>query len=502
MKILPFSSIYKDFMGPMGQKRLLRSTLFLFFPLLLGGCWAPLSTTLSPGHDTDTLQLALPALEQADNTIPAPFPLDWWQLFHDSQLVELEKEATEGNLDFQLWAARLQESSAALGITASANKPSITGSAGYTRAAISDEDPLAILGIPTRPFNWYEVGFQASWELDLWGHVQHQVEAIQLRLEASGYEMEWARVSVAARVARIYLSLRGVGEIIAILTKDCKAAEELLHLAKSRQKNGIGTRQETASYAADLAAAKSRLPELKKATNSLESNLAMLLGKAPGELNNIQFPSPQPPLPSPPPFGVSSEWARKRPDILAAESRLNATLADVLTAKADFYPRVSLHGGVGLEAMSLSGLGNWDARQFAIGPAVYLPIFTGGRLEKTLTLAEATQQHAAISYQKTVLAAWHEVNKALDGCSSELRRLNKLKQAEARTREVLDGTVWEQQQGVANMAHVLQRRRQLLQTQARIADARTRLNLELVVLYQSLGGGWAEQGRADVALGE
>jgi NodT family efflux transporter outer membrane factor (OMF) lipoprotein len=199
------------------------------------------------------------------------------------------------------------------------------------------------------------------------------------------------------------------------------------------------------------------------------------------------------------PIGIPSGLARQRPDILQAEARLRAAVADIGAAQADFYPRISLTGSIGLQAFDFSDLGSWDSRHFSIGPTLHLPIYQGGRLKSNLALTEARHRLAGIAYQQTVLRAWHEVDDALNAYATELKRHDQLQLAFTQNQTALNVAQRAYQQGTANFTSVLVARRSLLSSQAELADSATASALSVVSLYRSLGGGWSPELRPEAA---
>lgn len=220
--------------------------------------------------------------------------------------------------------------------------------------------------------------------------------------------------------------------------------------------------------------------------------LSLLLGEPPQALqSDVQAASALPRGPLRIPVGLPSELARRRPDIRRAEAALHGAIAQVGVAQADFYPRITLDGNVGLQSLQLSDLG-WDSRRFAFGPSLSVPLFDGGRLRGALQLREAHQQEAAILYRKTVLAAWHEVDDALMAYHSEQRRYASLEQAVGQTRQALDNAEQQYAQGTVDFLNVLSVQNALLANQAALVDSDSQVSLALVDMYRALGGGWQE----------
>jgi NodT family efflux transporter outer membrane factor (OMF) lipoprotein len=287
------------------------------------------------------------------------------------------------------------------------------------------------------------------------------------------------------------LQLRGTQAQLDIAQQNRLVAERTLGLAESRERNGVATRFETSSARAQLAAVKALVPELIQRRNVQMNALALLLGAAPRTLDvQLRNAMPLPALPIDVPVGVSSELARRRPDILRAEAELHAATAAIGVAKADFYPRIGLKGRVGVEAFEFGDLGSWDSRFFSVGPTVLLPIFQGGRLTQRLALNEARQKTAALAYRQTVLRAWHEVDNALDAWAAQQRQHAELLISYEQSMEALRVAERGYQEGAADYLSVLTAQRNLLASQTSLNGSATGAALTLVNLYKSLGGGW------------
>jgi NodT family efflux transporter outer membrane factor (OMF) lipoprotein len=343
-----------------------------------------------------------------------PVPAAWWTLFNDEKLSALESRVAGASLDLQAAASRVRQSRALLGVASAQSLPGVGASTGYSRAANSANGPLAALGAPSTPYDLWQTGFEANWEIDLWGQAASNREAASANVQASIFDQESIRVFVSAEVARNYLLLRGVQANLEILRQNRDIGVHALRLATSRQANGVATRFETSAARAQLATVDALAFETGNRRDRLMNALALLLGEPPRQLDGeLGTAMPAPLMPQRLPVGVPSELSRRRPDIQRAEAQLRSATAAIGAAKADFYPRISLKGSLGLLAFDGQDLGNWSSRQFSVGPTIYLPIFQGGRLQSTLALTEARQQSAAIAYQQTVLQAWHEVDNAL-----------------------------------------------------------------------------------------
>lgn len=478
---------------------------------LLAGCtvgpnfkaphWAsPVSWFSGPKEKTATAR-SMP--------VAAPINPDWWKLFHDPGLTALENRVAAENLDVRLATIRLAESRAQLGFAQAAQFPTFNANASYTRQKASDvgvfanaPNPLGANGAQgsrtgglrsghLAAFDVYQVGFDASWELDLWGGVARSIESARATVRANADARRGALLTSLAEVARDYIQLRGVQAQIAIARDNLHSAQQSLQLTRERAAGGVTTDLDVANAAAQVRTTAAEIPTLQQQEAQDINALSLLLGKPPNALRaELAEPKPIPPVPPRVPVGVPSELALRRPDIRQALDQLHAATANIGVAVAAFYPSVTLTGSVGLQALQPWKIFNLDARQYAAGPGITIPIFQGGQLRATLHLREAQQEEAALSYQKTVLTAWHEVDNALTAYRTEQSRRDQLIRAEVEGRRALTIARSRYQQGVADFLQVLTAERNLLSIQQQLAQSTTTVSLNLVALYKALGGGW------------
>jgi NodT family efflux transporter outer membrane factor (OMF) lipoprotein len=245
------------------------------------------------------------------------------------------------------------------------------------------------------------------------------------------------------------------------------------------------------------------VPALEQQESQAINQLSFLLGEQPNALwAKLSTPVPVPPVPSLIPIGLPSELARRRPDIRQAEAKLHAATADIGVSVADFYPRITLSGSIGLQGLKLKDLVDWSALQYAIGPSITVPIFQGGRLKAALELRKAEQQEAAIAHHNAVLQAWHEVDNALTAYADEQRRNEWLAQAVQSNVQELELARLRYQNGVSDYLPVLAAQKSLLLTEQDYANSEGLIAINMVILYKALGGGWVpspEKAEADPA---
>ena len=475
----------------MFYKRLM-STASLFTSLaVLAGCTVG-PNFVAPANALQDASWEPKAIPGATVAVSAErAPALWWALFNDPLLTELETKVQQNNLDVLMASNRIEQSRALLGITESNLQPNVAANAGYSRSGLSENGQFAALGAPTEASNFWQVGVDASWELDLWGRTRRASEGATAALAASAYDRDAIAVAVSAELARVYLQLRGTQAQLDITRQHKVIAQRALKLTISRERNGIATGFDTATARAQLAMIDAMLPELTERRDNLMNALALLLGEQPHVLDSrLRQAMPLPSLPLEIPVGVPSDLARRRPDILRAESQLHAATASIGVAAADFYPRIGLKGRVGVEAFESQDLSSWDSRFFSVGPTIYLPIFQGGRLTQRLELNEARQKHAALAYRQTVLRAWHEVDNALNASFAQQSRYAELQISFEQNKKALQIAERGYQEGAADYLQVLTAQRNLLASQTNLNTSATNSTLTLVNLYKALGGGW------------
>jgi NodT family efflux transporter outer membrane factor (OMF) lipoprotein len=342
-----------------------------------------------------------------------------------------------------------------------------------------------------QPFDLFQGGFDASWEVDLWGGVRRSVESATASSEAANEAKRSALLSSLAEVARDYIQLRGTQTQLQIARDNVRTARQSLSLTQQRAAGGVTTDLDVANASAQLRSTLAQIPTLEQQEAQLINALSLLLGQPPNALRDeLATTAPIPPVPPRVPVGVPSELARRRPDVRQAEAQLHAATSDIGVAQANFYPSLNLTGSFGLQSLQFGQVFNIQAKQYAVGPGLTIPIFQGGQLRSTLQLREAQQQEAAVNFQKTVLQAWHDVDNALTAYQAEQARRDELVLAVTDNQHALILAQSRYQQGVADFLTVLDAERSLLAAQQQLADSTTIVSSNLVALYKALGGGW------------
>ena len=457
----------------------------------------------------DTGKPAIAPIPVLAGASDAPVDAQWWRIFRDPILSRLEARIADENLDVRTATLRVAESRAQRASTASAALPTLGANASDYREAFSQNSlfkliPLNSLGGGTGTtgssgisqinsgFNNYTVGFDASWEIDLWGHIARQIEAADAQLAQNADMRRDTLVSTLAELARDYVQLRGSQELIRIAKDNLKIEEEILGVTRVRQDKGLVTGLDTESAAAQVESVKAQIPQLETQEIQGINAISLLLDEPPLGLSNelVRFRA-VPTNPPRVPVGLPSELARRRPDIRMAEAQLHAATANIGVAVAEFYPSVRLTGSPTLQALEPKDIFKGTSAQYMnVGPSVTLPIFEGGRLKSNLVLQEKRQQEAAIAYHKAVLSAWHDVVNSLTAYKSEQIRRERLRSQVDHAKQALMLARSRYEQGVAEFTTLLTDARTVLQAEQDLAQSTTNVSVDLIALYKALGGGW------------
>jgi NodT family efflux transporter outer membrane factor (OMF) lipoprotein len=419
----------------------------------------------------------------------------WWKALNDPELDTLMQRAVTSNLDVKVASAHVREARAQLAYAAGGQLPQVNGSAGYAHDRLSKTAaPYNAFDIPGFPweYNQYQAGFDASWELDVFGGIRRGVEAARADLAASAADRQGVLLSVMAEVARNYVDLRGEQRRSEIAEKNLASQRDTLELTRDRRKQGVVTELDVAQAASQVAKTEAQLPILRRQQSEAIHRIAVLLGQQPEALTGELTTKPTP-VPVPPPqiaIGLPAELLRRRPDIRRAERELAASTARIGQAKAALYPRLSLTGNFAMISASTSDLFDWNSRSYGIGPTVTMPLFDAGRLRRHVDVRTAQQEQALANYERTVLGAFEEVHNAIVTFVTEQERHRALVDAVAADRTAAEVSQAQYKQGVVDFLNVLEAQRSLFESEDQLADSDRAVTTALVALYKAVAGGW------------
>lgn len=420
--------------------------------------------------------------------------LAWWEIFGDPELQHLIRTALEQNYDVQLAAARVAEARARVGVSRSLWLPQAGGAYAFQRQRFSEKSfpPFPATVPPTGNIN--QLSLDLFWEIDLFGRLRSLTQAAQAELLASEWAQRAVLASVVAEVAQAYFELRTLDEQLLIAQATQKSFENSRKLVLLRFERGVVSGQDVAQVDALVHTAGARIAALKRQIAQQENRLCLLLGRNPQPVQRGK-PLAELVVRSTVPAGLPSALLERRPDIRQAEEVLKAANFRIGAARAEFFPRITLTGLFGRQSAELADLFTGPAKIWSIGPAVTLPIFTGGRNYFLLQDAKAKKEQALILYQFTVRQAFREV---ADGLVSHAQLGEVRREQEALVKSNLEYSHLANLRykgGLESFLAVLDADRQLFATQLDLAAVQRDQLLTLVQLYKALGGGWEIRGR-------
>lgn len=432
-------------------------------------------------------------------TQPSPATADtqqWWKTLNDPMLDDLVARAIKSNLDLKMAAARLREARAYRQVVGADQYPQLSVGASYTRERLSkNAAPYNAFNAPDFPwaFDAYNIGFDASWEVDVFGGTRRAVEAAGADVQARAEAQRGVMLSVIGEVGRNYVELRGYQRGIEIARENLILQQETLRLARDRQTSGLGTDLDVVRVQAQVAVTQAMIPQFTSQQWQAIHRIAVLLGEDIEPVGQQLIATK--PIPVPPttvPVGVPAELLRRRPDIRMAERQLAAASARTGVAEADLYPHLQIGGQFGLTADRGSNLFERDSRGYSIGPSISWPIFDGGRVRGMIKVRSAQQEQAMIAYEATVRRAIAEVRDALVQFTQEHQRRQSLVEAEKANASSVAMSQQLYTKGLSDFLGVLDAQRALLLTQDAVVKSEMTESTALIAVYKALGGGWEE----------
>ena len=415
----------------------------------------------------------------------------WWTIFRDPELNSLIERAVQSNLDLRIAEARIREARAQRVVVAAAYYPEIDVAGDYARSRDSLNAGGSAANSVPEGVNLYQVGFDASWEIDVFGGVRRAVEAAVADIAVAEENRRAVLVTLLAEVARNYLEVRGSQTRLAVAEKNIFTQHQALEIAKARYEAGLSSELDVAQAKAQLATTQAGVPLLETSMRQAIHQLGVLLGQPPESLlEELLATATIPGGPPAVPAGLPSELLRRRPDIRQAEQELAAATARVGVATANLFPRFFLTGAVGQASLDSSDIFEASSRYWSVGPTVTWPVFTAGRLRAQVAVQNAREEQAAIRYEKTVLTALKDVEDALIAYSKEQATRDAFLQAVKANRQASDIANELYSRGLVDFLNVVVTQRAQYNTEDALAQSAQRVSSNLVALYKALGGGW------------
>lgn len=470
----------------------MRRWLFLLSVWTLSGCalWSEFKQpeTTPPdswkGQETQTAPVAWPDME-------------WWKQFRSAALTAQMNEAQKENLDLKAAVARVQQADAQVRISGAGLLPAIGASADVsrTRTPAGRVSSTGVSSGKPRINNNFNGSLNASYEIDFWGKNYSAAESVRALAEASRFDQQTVALTISSAVASNYFDILATQERLTIAKANVAASEKVLDAIRQRFDLGVATGLDMSQQENIVATQRATVPPLEQRLRQDLNAQAILLGKMPESMNmpdaklaDVAIPEVK--------AGLPSELLQRRPDVQNAEAQLQSAHANIVNARAAFFPSISLTASGGYASSALSQLFRPDSILWSIGSSLTQPIFEGGRLTGELDLAKARYEELLQNYRKAVISAFSDVEDALVAVQQTAALEDAQKAAEATARKSFDLSRQQMEGGIIDIATMLNTQRALFVAQDAYLQAKLSHLQAIVGLYKALGGGW----QADVAM--
>ncbi|MDT7044284.1 efflux transporter outer membrane subunit [Candidatus Nitronereus thalassa] len=429
-------------------------------------------------------------LEQDQGRFRATEPVAaWWRQLGDDQLTLLVEQGLEHNLDIQIALANLQEARFLLSETTFDRFPTVETQGKVTRQLQSKEAIFPPFGNRTQ--TTYNAGFDAFWELNLFGRVSQRIAASEANLEAREADLDATYVTIAAEVARTYVELRGGQYRLEVARRNADNQQQTYNLTKDLFEAGASDGLDMERARTQLELTKSTIPPLEAEVNSAMNRLAVLTGQPPTTFHvMLQSVEPLPSIPTTVDVGDPMALLQRRPDIRAAERDLASAVAEYNVNVTDLYPNVTVKGSLGFSSTSISDLVTGSAGTYLIGPQINWAAFNLGRVFARIDAADARAKARLASFEKTVLRALEETESAMVNFSRQEQSRARLQDAAVSSAKAAKFAEERFDAGIDNFLDVLVAQATMLEAQDRLANSEINVALNLVAIYKALGGGW------------
>ncbi|MBV4205657.1 TolC family protein [Bacteroides salyersiae] len=449
-----------------------------------------LSSAISAQHADHYLDTPLPqAWEEGGEVFRQTLPVDdqWWKSFGDTTLDSLISIAVDRNYSVLTAIDRMSMAKAGLRMERSGFFPTVGINAGWTRQQTSGNTSE----LPQSTQHYYDVSANMSWELDIFGSIRQRVKAQKETFAASKEEYTAVMVSLSAQVASSYIQLRELQQELKVVERNCASQAAVLKITEVRYNTGLVSKLDVAQAKSVYFSTKASIPQLESGINQHITSLAVLLGTYPQEIRPVlervgELPDYMEPIS----IGIPADLLMRRPDIRSAEHQINAQAASLGASKSDWLPQVFIKGSVGYASKDFKDLTKHKSFTYEIAPALSWTIFSGGKLVNATKSARAQLDEAIDQFNQTVLTAVQETDNAMTAYRSSIKQIVALREVRNQGQETLTLSLDLYKQGLTPFQNVLDAQRSLLSYENQLVQARGNSLLQLIALYQALGGGW------------
>lgn len=460
------------------------------------GCYALLCLLLPLALPAQTqqkyLERALPETWQEDDShFQQTLPVDdnWWQKFNDPLLDSLIDVSVKQNYSVQMAADRIAMAKANLRIQQGSYSPTLGLSTGWTRQQNSGNTSK----LPQSVTEYADATMNMSWEIDVFGSIRNRVKAQKENFAASKEEYNAVMVSLCAQVASAYINLRELQQELDVVQKNCSSQLAVVQITEKRYETGLVSKLDVAQAQSVYFDTKSSIPMLEAGIIQYTNALGVLMGLYPWDVRRIMETSqPLPEYIEPVGIGLPANLLLRRPDIRSAERQINAQAASLGASRSDWWPKVFVNGSIGLAAHDLDKLANHNSLTYEIAPAISWNLFQGTKLIQATKLAKAQLDESIRQFNQTVLTSIQEVDNAMSAYKNSVKQIVALREVVNQGKQTLDLSLDLYKQGLTPFQNVLDAQRSLLSFENELTQAKGNSLLNLIQLYQALGGGWNE----------
>lgn len=405
----------------------------------------------------------------------------WWESFDDPMLTDLINRAISNNLSIKEAALRLDEARIRRGVTGADQYPSVSSSASLTKSRTSGMSNTS-----------YQAGFDANWEIDLFGGIRRSIEASDADLASSQESLKDVTISLISEVALNYVQLRLYQSQLEITSSNLKAQEETHEIVLWRYQAGLVTELDLKKSEYSLEQTRAQIPAIHQNIEQAENKIAVLLGGNPGELKEeLNQVKSIPVLQNKIKTGIPADLLRQRPDLRKAERDLAAQTARIGVAVSELYPTITLSGSLRANASTLSALTESDNLARSIGPSISWPVFRAGAIRKNVKIQTTVADQLLVQYKSLLLSAVEEVENALSSCFYQQAKNVSLKKASDAARRAYELAKMQYSSGLVDFQILLEAQRALLSLEDQVNQGEGQISINYITLYKALGGGWS-----------
>jgi len=451
--------------------------------ILFGLCFLVAGCIPNATPPDTTLEVA-PAYRYGGRKPAEPPRVEWWTSFRSAELNRFMAETVGGNFDVEAAVGRIIQADALARQTGAALLPSLTA----TDSASRSQTPSLAGGSPTRR-TLLSPTLSASYQIDFWGKNRAAFQATEETAFAARFDRETVLLSALASTSSTYFAVLGARERVQLAKNNLKLSADILEVIKNRVTVGTATALAQAQQEALVANIRASIPPLQQIADQNVAELSILIGRAPehvsvavASLSKLAIPKIQP--------GIPSEVILQRPDIQNAEAQLASAHANLISARAAFFPNITLTGQGGFQSAALSSLFNPASGLYSVAGSLTQPIFDAGLLQAQFDQSKGIQDELVATYKKTVITAFSDVEKALIALHDLGQQEELLRVSLTASQKAYDLSVDQLKAGTLDIVTLLQTQQTLFTTRDSLSQVHLARLQAAISLYQALGGGW------------